>query len=266
MSRHLNVALWQAAGIAGAVPANAAEVARAARQMTGQADLLIFPECFLTGYYTDASLGPVAGSVTPGLLGELAAVSSETGVALVLGSYERDGPDIFNSAFVFAPDRGLLGGYRKRMLFGPWEKRVFAPGHAPFLFDLRGFRVGVLICFDVEFPECARDLAHRGADLIVVPTALMAPYETVPRITVPARAIENQCFVAYANRTGEDAAHRYLGQSRVVGPLGGVLAAAGDGPDLVRATLDLALRDRARGDFDYLAEIEAARPPRVAPR
>lgn len=98
-------------------------------------------------------------------------------------------------------------------------------------------RIGVLICFDIEFPEVMRATAALDVDLVVVPTSLMVTACAVPRLLVPARALENQVFVGYANRIGEDAAHSYPGESVIAGPDGAVLARAGEGPELITARI-----------------------------
>jgi predicted amidohydrolase len=113
----------------------------------------------------------------------------------------------------------------------------------------------VLICYDIEFPEPARRLALAGADLVAVPTSLMAPYDVVARTLVPARAAENQLFVAYANRVGREGDLSYVGQSCVCGPDGGDVARAGrDEEALLVADLDLDAIARAREDHSYLGE------------
>ena len=130
--------------------------------------------------------------------------------------------------------------YRKCHLFGELDRAMFRAGSGPSaLVDLCGVRIGLLICYDVEFPESVRLLALAGADLVAVPTALMDPFEVVARTVVPARAIENQVFLAYANRCGREGDLRYCGQSCVVGPDGADLARAGRGEELILAELDL---------------------------
>ena len=115
-----------------------------------------------------------------------------------------------------------------------------------------------------------RLLALAGADLVAVPTALMDPFEVVARTLVPARAVENQVFLAYANRCGQEGDLRYCGQSCVVGPDGADLVRAGRGEELVFADLDLDRLRAARALSPYLRDrrpelyaplADAARPP-----
>jgi 5-aminopentanamidase len=256
MSDGFHLALWQGIS-AGQDPDKALDQAQdvALRAARLGADLLVFPEGYLTGYYTPKPIGPLAAAITPTHLARLAGIASESGVALVMGSYESASDGAYNSAFVVTPQEGLIGTYRKRALFGPWEEAVFQRGTGPFLFDYKGLRIGVLICYDIEFPERVRELATRGADLVVTPTALMAPYDAVPRFILQARAFENHVFLGYANRIGSEPPFDYLGQSRIISPLGEVLAEADAHEALLHARLDLRLRDKAREDYDYLADI-----------
>ena len=89
--------------------------------------------------------------------------------------------------------------------------------------DIDGWNIGLLICYDIEFPESARLLALSGADLAVVPTALMHPYERVPNVLIPARAYENQIYIAYANYCGDEGSLRYCGRSTVASPNGRII-------------------------------------------
>ena len=118
----------------------------------------------------------------------------------------------------------------------------------------------MLICFDVEYPEAVRALAVRGAQLIAVPTSLMAPYDVVATTMVPARAAENQVYVAYANRVGrEEGRFRYVGQSTVAGPSGEVVARApADAQTLLFADLDPEEIARVRSVYSYLDERRPA--------
>jgi predicted amidohydrolase len=109
-------------------------------------------------------------------------------------------------------------------------------GFALALFD--GFQIGLLICYDIEFPEPARVLALAGADILLIPTAQMAPYTQVAKVLIPTRAYENQLYVAYANHSGSDDGLNYVGLSSICGPDGAVLAAAGTGEELIYATVD----------------------------
>jgi predicted amidohydrolase len=257
MSGTLTIGLWQSAGTPGDVARNLAEAAHAARQAQArQVDLLVFPECFLTGYQTD-NPAAIAATMPDDTPARLAAIARDTGIGLIVGSYDRSEGLLQNAALFVCPERGLIGRYAKRMLYGDWEKEHFRRGTGPLVLDWRGWRLAVLICFDIEFPALPREAARLGCEALIVPTALMAPYAAVPAHLVATRALENQMFVAYANRIGADGPTFYLGQSVIAGPDGGILARASDdqtSPHMVVAKLDRQAIVRARADFSYLAE------------
>lgn len=118
--------------------------------------------------------------------------------------------------------------------------------------------MGLLICYDVEFPEAVRAHALAGVDLVAVPTALMRPYDIVADTIVPARAYENQLFVAYANRCGAEAELNYCGRSCVVAPDGNDLARAGASEELIFAAVEPAAYQASRISNPYLADRRPA--------
>ena len=117
--------------------------------------------------------------------------------------------------------------------------------------ELNGWRLGLLICYDVEFPENTRRLALAGAEVILVPTANMAPYDFVCEVTVRARAYENQCYVAYANYCGSEGTIQYCGLSSICAPDGSRLAVAGRAEELVSGKLDRQLMTDSRAINTY---------------
>lgn len=255
----LTLGLFQHAGSPEGMQANLAILEDAAARAANRGiDLLVFPECFLTGYWRTDGLDRIAGDVDDRVIGRIEACARKIGVALVVGSYQRSEHAVHNTALAVTPRDGCVARYAKRALYGEWERRVFAPGVGPVLFRYCGFDIGLLICFDVEFPELVRTLARRGADLVVVPTALMEPYAYIADFVVPARAIENQIFVAYANRIGEEGPFHYVGRSRICGPLGPITTAtAADDPVLVEAVLEKSALSESRAQSNYLEEIPA---------
>lgn len=231
------------------------------------ARLLITPEMFTTGYNIPGVREQAQRADGP-WLDQVAAIALDTGIAILYGFPERDGDEVFNAAQLVDRDGTVLAKHRKSHLFGDLDTRWFTAGAGDLaVADLEGVRVGILICYDVEFPETVRSLVLAGADLVAVPTALMRPYEVVARTVVPARAYENQVYVAYANRSGQEAELAYCGESCVVGPDGADLARAGSGDELLLAEIDPArlassravnthLRDRRPGLYGALTETQ----------
>ena len=134
---------------------------------------------------------------------------------------------MYNAATMIGPDGVVRGRHRKVHLYGDVDREQFAANpDRPAAFDFDGSRVGMLICYDVEFPESVRHLAVDGARAVLVPTANMVGCEEVQEILVRARACENNCGVVYANYCGADDVFEYNGLSMICGPRGEVLAQA----------------------------------------
>jgi predicted amidohydrolase len=260
----MRLAVYQGPGASGDVPANLATIRRVATHAaTEGARLVVFPELFTTGYNMGSRLRELAEPVPGPSLDAIGAAAADAGIAILTGFCERDGERLFNSAVLVERDGGLRAVHRKCHLFGAMEGELFTPGDARATAELDGLRLGILICYDVEFPEAVRALALAGAELVAVPTTLMAPHDLVARAMVPVRAAENQVFVAYANRTGAEGDLAYIGQSCIVGPDGADLARAGrNGEELLLADLDPAAIMRARAAYCYLGE---RRPELYAP-
>ncbi|MCR6490462.1 carbon-nitrogen hydrolase family protein [Amycolatopsis sp. OK19-0408] len=250
----MKIACWQATpDDAGAAGLRA--VAR--RAAAAGAALLVTPELSATGYLTDAQRlralaeppdGPWAGTVS--------AIAAEAGIAIVHGGPEADGDRVYNTACLVDRTGRTVLRYRKSHLYGPVERAAFSPGEDGVKqVEFGGLTLGMLICYDVEFPEAVRAHAVAGTQLLVVPTALMTPGEFVATGLVPARAFENQLFIAYANWTGEGSGLTYCGLSRIVGPDGRVLSGSGE---LRYASIDLAEIPKAREFSPYLADRRPA--------
>ena len=184
---------------------NLGRVRAALDRAAGQgADLAVFPEATQARFGTD--LAEVAEPLDGPFGTALAAAARDTGVALVAGVFEP-APDgrVYNTAVGYSASGQRVAAYRKIHLFdslGEAESKVVAPGAEPVLAELAGLRVGLLTCYDIRFPELARDLVARGADLLVVPAAWAAGlFKEEHWVTlVRARAIENTVWVAAAGQ------------------------------------------------------------------
>lgn len=197
-------------------------------------DLVVLPELFATGYFFESTeqAKALSESVPDGpTTRQLERWARETGFTIVAGVPERDGDALYNSAVVITP-KGWLGTYRKTHLF--YEETLhFQPGDSGFqvwsVTDRSGasYRLGVMVCFDWLFPEAARTLALKGADVIAHPSNLVLPH--CPR-SMPVRALENGVYTATANRIGSethgDETLTFIGQSVICSPGAEVLASA----------------------------------------
>jgi predicted amidohydrolase len=147
----------------------------------------------------------------------------------------------------------VLAHHRKLALPNDFERGNFAAGDAHTTFDLHGWKIAVLVCYDVEFPEAVRGCAKGGAHLVAVPTALKRQWRFVAHNIVPTRAFENGLFVAYANYCGREGDHEYLGESCFAGPTGKIVA-ADDQETLLVAHLAAADIAQARREITYLRD------------
>jgi predicted amidohydrolase len=255
----MKIAIYQCEGKPARTKDNLAMLRRSALAAAAQgAQLLICSEMFLTGYNIGDTVFEFAETVD-GLSAQKAAeIAQETNIALLYGYPERIGTVVSNSAILIDRNGTMLANYRKTHLYGQQENRLFQPGDYFIIAELESVKVGLLICYDIEFPEAVRALALAGAELIAVPTALMEPYCRVAQLVVPTRAYENQVFVAYANRCGYEADLNYCGLSCIVGPDGKDLVRAGTGEGLFVAEINPAEITAARGKNPYLTDLRSA--------
>ncbi|NJE61518.1 nitrilase [Thermococcus sp. 21S7] len=190
------------------------------------AQLVVLPELFDTGYNFESreEVDGVAGQIPDGPTTQfLMELSMELGVFIVAGTAEKDERGrLYNSAVMTGPiGSGYIGKYRKVHLFYR-EKLFFEPGNLGFhVFNIGIAKVGVMICFDWFFPESARTLALKGAEIIAHPSNLVMPY--APR-AMPIRALENRIYTITANRIGEERGLRFIGKSTIASPKAEVLA------------------------------------------
>ena len=219
------------------------------------ADLAVAAEMITTGYHIGARTHELAEPADGPTAARLAALAKETGVALAYGYPETDGEHVYNSVQLVDATGLRLANYRKTHLFGDLDKAWFTPGdEAVVQADVGGVRIGLLICYDIEFPALVRAHTLASTELLVVPTALMSPYELVADTLVPARAYESQLFVAYANRCDTEQELTYCGRSCVVAPTGEVLARAGSGPEVIAADVTRDALTASRQENTHLAD------------
>ena len=219
------------------------------------ADLVVTAELSTTGYHIGARTRELAEPADGPTAQRMSVLARETGVALAYGYPEADGEHVHNSVQLIDAAGRRRANYRKTHLFGDLDRTRFTAGDEPVVqADLGGVRIGLLICYDVEFPELVRAHALAGTELLIVPTALMSPYELVADTLVPARAYESQLFVAYANRCDVEQELTYCGRSCVVAPTGEVLTRAGAGSALITAEVTREALVASRLENTHLAD------------
>ena len=244
MSPTTRVAAWQCSPGSRDVAGNLRRLdAVCATAAARRAQVLVTPEMFTSGYaITPAEVVRLAEDAGGPTEAAVAQIARRHHLAIVYGHPERapgDNDRAYNAATMIGPDGVVRGRHRKVHLYGDLDRAQFVPGEErPAAFDVDGSRVGMLICYDVEFPEAVRSLAVDGARAVFVPTANMTGCDEVQEILVRARACENNCGVAYANYCGADDVFEYNGLSTICGPRGEVLAQAdAKGEELIIADL-----------------------------
>ena len=190
------------------------------------AKLIVFPECALTGYcYSSLEEAlPYAETIPGPSTDKLIDVCRKLNVYVVVGLMEIYDDKCFNAAVLLGP-QGLVGKYRKLHLPYLGVDRFLNHGDLPLtVYDTDVGRIGIGICFDLNFPEHSRTLAIKGADIIVLPTNWPEGIEFIPECVVPTRARENVVFYVAINRIGEERGFKFFGGSRIVHCFGSPLA------------------------------------------
>jgi predicted amidohydrolase len=215
--------------------------------VTAGARVILLPELALSGYMLSSVDEARTVAITPdhAVFSDWAAAVAKTD-GIVIGGFTELGSDgrIYNSA-ALVDATGVLAVYRKVHLWDK-EKLIFTPGSVePPVVDTPVGRIGVLICFDLEFPEFSRSLALRGAELIAVPTNWplenVPAGERVPEVTVAmAAAYSNHVAIACCDRAGVERGQDWNAASCIVDEHGWVIATA-DAGGVVTADVDLAL-------------------------
>ncbi|MDH5376123.1 MAG: carbon-nitrogen hydrolase family protein [Candidatus Bathyarchaeota archaeon] len=192
------------------------------------AELVIFPELSVTGYVLRDQIYELAETIPGQATNILEKLAVKTGTYIVFGLPElsdKTQATIYNAAVLVGPD-GLIGKYRKMYL--PThsvfeEKRYFRPGYQTAVFETELGKIGLIICYDVFFPEVSRLTRLKGAQLIVCISASPATRRAFFETLTVARAIENTAFLAYVNLVGIEDGLQFWGGSRLIGPNGRVL-------------------------------------------
>lgn len=252
----MKIVLLQTAPIHDPAIALEAVESAAADAASMNADVLVTPELMLGGYDVGSERIRKLALQSEKFIGSLERIAQKYNIAVVGGLATSGSPKPYNTAVVIDTTGKTCARYYKTHLFGDVDRAQFTAGPAlPAVFELNGWRVGLAICYDIEFPELCRHLAEHDAELILTPTANMKEYPSVPQRLTPARAQENGLFIAYANYVGAEGRFTYGGLSCIHGPDGNQLASgSATDPSLVVATLERQALLDARIEQNYLAD------------
>lgn len=240
MKNKVRLALAQIDSKQGDKAANLKKIEKTAIRAKSQgAELVIFPELSLTGYVVRDQIYELAETVPGPSTKVLEHIARKTKAHIIVGMPELSDKafaTIYNASVLIGP-RGVIGKYRKMHL--PThsvfeEKRYFRPGYQTAVFDTEIGKIGLIICYDIFFPEVSRLTRLGGAQLIVCISASPAVRRTFFETLTVARAMENTAFLAFVNLVGVEDGLQFWGGSRLIGPQGKILAQAKyDEEDLV---------------------------------
>jgi (R)-amidase len=226
--------------------------------VVGGTKLVVFPETTLSGFPTRENLAAVAQPIDSPALVAVREAARRAGVAVAVGLAERDGTRYFNTTLLIDASGHIIQRYRKTHLWAS-DEGIFTPGDRFEVCTWQGLSVGVLICYDIEFPETARALGRLGAELLIVTNGNMDPYGPVHRRAIAARAMENQVYVVMANRCGRgDQQLTFPGQSALVDPSGEIVRSAESEETQLAVELDLSRIAASRKNYQYLREARVA--------
>jgi predicted amidohydrolase len=263
----IRCAVVQSAPLLGDVEGNLARcLADLTRSAQEGCDLVVFPECALSGYmFGDEQAARRGAEPIPGpSTGALSRACAESGVHCVVGMLELAGETLHNSAVLIGPD-GVVGRYRKSHIACIGADCFTVPGDEPYaVHDTPIGRIGMQICYDWRFPEITRVLALKGAEVIAHPTNSPAPARELAEYITRARAAENAVFFLTANRCGRERGTEFFGWSQIVDPVGRRLAEAGAEEAVITAELDLELaREKTKepGSGGYHVSLFGDRRP-----
>lgn len=225
--------------------------------------IICLPELFTTGYNLSREDFMKISEPVPGpTCDRLSMIAQELGAYIYGGLAERcdETSAIFDSSILISPDGKLLAKYRKIHLAGKHEKEIFSPGDRPISVSTKAGRLGLMICYDVVFPELSRSLALLGSEIILHCSA----WYSIPRemdwdarqyeILVNARAMENTVFIVSSNRVGVEGDFSFVGHSCIAAPWGELLGQKKEGEGCISTTIDLGLIKKCRAIHPCLEE------------
>jgi len=207
------------------------------------ADLIVFPECALTGYVfaSREEAIPFMETIPGPSTDKLAVCCQKLGVHVVFGLLEMEADKCFNAAVLVGPS-GLVGKYRKNHLPFLGIDRFVDPGDKPFqVYQTPIGNIGLHICYDCNFPESARIMALLGADILALPTNWPQGRGKVAKYVVVSRAYENKVHLVAVDRVGSEQGAKFIGLSKIVDAWGDTLAeASSDNEEIIYAEVSLA--------------------------
>ena len=215
------------------------------------ADYVLFPELYLTGYIMDQQLAILAETEDGPSIRRIREEAKRYGVGAIVGFPELEGDLLYNTALFIGKNGEIIGKYRKVHLYHR-EKEWFTPGESFPVFSLPEGNIGLMITYDMEFPEAARILSLKEAQLLLVLAANMVPYQHFQDTFIKARALENHVYTALANMVGLDNENIFFGESQIVHPSGREIYKGKNNEEIPVINLNLSKINSEKQVLDYL--------------
>ena len=232
----------------------AAELTSAAAKQ--EADFVCLPEFLPTGWVPD-KLGKLAEPIPGGITNKLGKIARENNAHIIASVPEKEGEKIYNTAVLIGPNEELLAKYRKIHLF-MLEPTCITHGSGDYaVADTKFGKVGLMVCYDAVFPEVARQLALKGAEIVFMPANWPDPFLPQWKLATSARAFDNQFWIVAPNRIGTDGVFTYFGSSRIVNPYGDAIAECGNKEEVIAATIDKKVTDGFKQIVNFLKDRRA---------
>ena len=224
---------------------------------SGDADVYVFPELFLTGYGADCS---VLKDDVESAIRVISERCRETDTAAVVGSPRYTGDGVMNSLAFLSPDGDVWYDKAHLAKFGIYAENDFIDGQSPVIGHYHGIGFGMCVCYDIFFPEILHGCSLRGASVnICVAASAMQSKPFLDKV-ISARALENVTYLAYVNNTGPLNGLEMHGCSRGLDPFGDVIAECGTSECISIFTVDTEELERARGIRRHLTDFRSDIP------
>ncbi len=255
----LRVAAIQMAVLSGAPRKNIVRAEAMLNEAARQgAQAVLLPELWTTGYALER-FEEIAQECAEMTLDFLQKEARRLNIAIIGGSFPtRQADGVYSTCHIVGADGTVIAAYSKEHLFPLLsEPEYLRPGQPGGVSNTSLGKWASLICFDIRFPESARQLAYKGARVLWVPAEWPHPRLEHWRTLLRARAIENQLFVVAANRTGQGDNSDWCGHSTIIDPWGNILAEAGEEESVLVDDLDMGLVDEVRGRIPCFEVVES---------
>lgn len=224
--------------------------------MKDSPDVLVLPETWNTGFFPKEDLALLADRDGEAVKNQIGALAKEFGVNIVAGSVANvKNGKVYNTAYVFDRNGACIASYDKTHLFTPMgEDNYFEKGDHLCRFTLDGKSCGLIICYDIRFPELTRSLTVPWLDMLF----MVAQWPNIRtfhlRSLTTARAIENQMFLCCCNSCGKAGTTQYGGNSAIIDPWGETIALAGEGEEMISAECDFSILQNIRSSINVFAD------------